>query len=253
MTLDVDPFQPANMEAMDGSTIPLTSGISRLNSNGTFVPNGYVATAHIFVDSNGNGKFSRSDAYRDIQLWVNVPPDIKATVVEPTLDVGSVPAGFGIENPIGGPAGKSVLWTPYNTDGSKSIYSPWYRSFTVHQLSNINWYNMHLDQAIASGSTDGNGNPLPPYLPFNSDTVATSVIPSVDELFDPSINNGFGVPYPNVNGALTSKSTGGGDPLPILRSNMDYYDPKRRSGSILAGDAGMAEWRYRYNCVLQYR
>src|SRR5262249_22290800 len=88
ITLDVDQFQPADMEAVDGTTTTLDNGVSRLNSGGNYQADGYVATAHVFVDSNGNGRFSRTDAYRDIQIAASVPADMKMTVVEPTVDTG---------------------------------------------------------------------------------------------------------------------------------------------------------------------
>ncbi|HEY3328423.1 MAG TPA: hypothetical protein VGK19_00235 [Capsulimonadaceae bacterium] len=249
--VDVPKFQPANLEGYKipavGSVVnPLVSdGKSHRNPGDPSqnVVHGYIGSAKIFIDGNNDGQFTRGEAYRDVQIWTGVQVDMATAIQEPTTDVGKVPAGFGIENNLSytsiAPSGTSAGWTPGDTT-NPSNYWPWFRSVTVHNFGNTNLVNVHFDQRLADGSTDGYGNLLPPSLTLSSDgNSSMAFIPSVDSLFA----GASGLPF---NGILSSSALSGSyaGAMPLVRSNIDFFSPTASWDGSKWIDTATTKWSY---------
>lgn len=228
MTVNVPQFQPANLEEYSYSAAfnnnQLVDGINRLSAsaNGANVPHGYIGETKIYIDSGNTGAWSSSKAYRQVQFWTGIQADMTTTIDQPTTDVGAVPAGFGIENPLASVwatptySGTSSSWNPFN-GSAPSYYSNWYRQITARNIGNVNLINVHFDQYLDYSSNH--------FVPYNTPVVPLNL--SADEnssqSFIPSIDS-----MNNLSGVLTSNpatSTGGPAGLmPIVRSSLDYFD-----------------------------
>lgn len=135
----------------------------------------------VYIDVNNNGQLdlpggealrqtppvTREEPYREFRISLVVPPDIRLRVEEETVDLGTVPHGFGIH-----PDTTNFAFRPPLSD-SDPVYNtnPWYQSlkpfwkpFTVRSLSNVNLLNVRavgsVDYLNASNSPIFQ-NPLP--------------------------------------------------------------------------------------------
>jgi hypothetical protein len=213
----VPKYQPANLEAFQINTIgtEATSAIGGTNhqalvnagsSLGQYVPQGYVATARVYVDSAGNGRYIPGEAYRDIQVWVGVQVDQSMHMDSTTLDEGAVPAGFGLWYP------SNATWNPfYNPAGLVNpLYTPEYKQFEIHNVGNVNMLNVHLDQMIGANNGSGGAVSALPPMAMSSDTNSIYA----------------GIPFTDdANGDLSGTQANGTIPFPLVRTSFDYFDP----------------------------
>jgi hypothetical protein len=269
--VQVPKYQSANLEGFQVNAAGLATGLpgtpyGRGQVENTYMPNGYVGSAHIFVDTSPPGatntRWNSKTAYRTVQYWAGVPADMSMSIDEPTLPIGAVPAGFGIEtgNPFApytnAAAGRpiaSITPTPFNltpTVGSAGNYYSYYQQFTLRNNGNVNLINVHMDQELGGPDVYGTATSaqiLPPYLQLTSDQNATPFValnPNTswsDSLsFIPSIDNGNGLlsgnPAPNwptYGGPLLIRSSLDPD---IYTPNPDEYDLRGNPPASRAGD-----------------
>src|SRR5205085_370105 len=108
------------------------------------IPSGYAGTYYVFVDSSGNGTLDRPnsfiesdseepsatrEAFRNLQLGAGVPPDLRAAVLTPTVDLGSEAETTGYTPAAPGPGnGVFDVWS--------GTYQELFKPFEVAILGN---------------------------------------------------------------------------------------------------------------------
>jgi hypothetical protein len=202
--VNVPLHQPANLESYyPGAGAPYvyqTTGATRLQTLPAYVGKGYVGSYRIYVNNN-LGARSRQQAYRTVQVWTSVPADTSTSITQPTIDIGNVPAGYGIDL-LG--ANNNSNWSPLAPNYG---LAPFYQPITIVNNGNVNLLNLHLDQYV---DYYANGISQPPTLEPNAFGSYTSSGLSTIPSFDVS---------PGGTGLLTSTPL-----LPIVRSSLDYFN-----------------------------
>ncbi len=136
LSLDIPRFQPASG--------PMDSIASRRP--------GYRGHPVIYIDGGGSGFQATSDTYRDFAAGVRIAPDERLSLGTPTIDLGSMPSGGGMNGgtPTGFPnvRGPRLSWDP------TSIFRPWrseydnmFEDFSVFNDGNVNMLNVRVAKA----------------------------------------------------------------------------------------------------------
>jgi outer membrane protein assembly factor BamB len=144
--IEVPKFQPANVA-------------QNFNANGEALAAGYLGNYFIYVDSDGNGSFTRSgawdetadginpantrEAYRNFALGASVPVDERMSVTTPTLNLGNLSSGLGYTPALPGPL--NPLFSPW--DGA---YEDIFKPFRVVNEGNVNMLNLRLAKATTT-------------------------------------------------------------------------------------------------------
>ncbi len=184
---------------------PFNTGIARTDSGGNnplFNP-GYEGRFSVLVEQDGNVRQRagvNTAAFREFNLGSSLGPDQRLVVTTPTLDLGSLPMGFGY--------GPGVISNPginyQRTLGPTSAFNPYggyattgFRTFQVLNEGNVNLLNVRL----AKGTADATGTIFPWqfFSPTNEDTGyvsgLTDLWSDIDDVFAPRLN---GNPVPIV-------------------------------------------------------
>jgi hypothetical protein len=150
---------------------------SRRLPNQRITPFGYTARLLVYIDSNGNGQWDSSgtpggttnpasgvdvnaqnvvgrtgqEAYREFEVWMGVPVDMKMAAVESVVDVGALPHGFGLQNGLlgYGATNPGFVPPPFPVPGAVSPYSNFFKPFTIQNQGNVNLYNVRAAQQTA--------------------------------------------------------------------------------------------------------
>lgn len=163
----------------------------------TLVPWGYTTRLLVYVDSNSNGRLdlgnagsnpnlaasgfnpnnpginAQSDieeAYREVEVWVGVPADIRLGRVEQTIDLSAplgLPHGFGAQNGLlgynpGGNAPLNLGFAPpplfdLTLFSGAGPYDPFFKTFNVRNDGNVNLWNVRTASRAAVLQRDLNG------------------------------------------------------------------------------------------------
>jgi hypothetical protein len=198
------------------------------------VPFGYTARLFVYVDSNNDGRlniasnvgggntgvdFNNRDiqpqagyeeAYREFEVWVGVPVDMKLKAVESIVDLGSVPHGFAVQNGLLGyndpglPAPLNLGFVPPrapNATPATNFYNAFYKNFSIQNLGNVNLWNLRAAQRTSPSSTGVPFRDLglvsdivdPRFGVFSLRAdpagVVGNIVTSLDRPFDPIWNN----------------------------------------------------------------
>lgn len=182
-SLSVPQFQPANY---DGVVPGLPT-------------NGYVGKAYIYLDINGDNHLQKSgtlgldslkqkttgasaEPYRELFFNARVPMDRRVQIDEASIDLGTVPQGFGLSSmagdgtpiPFDGPSlTLASLWT-------SSPWAPFFKPFTAHNLGNVNMINLKVANKVYKNV---NGSGVLQDLYLNSDTVNDNPLTSSAPVF----------------------------------------------------------------------
>ena len=120
--------------------------------------NGYASRTFIYIDSNGNGRFdgwenavsgkvnkTPMEAYREITAGIKVAEDRRFLIEEQTVDLGSLPGGFGFNFGVILPGAPASGFRPDNP-----IFQPYWKPFRVRNEGNLNLYPLYLGKAFGS-------------------------------------------------------------------------------------------------------
>ncbi len=168
---------------------------------------GYSSRTYVFADSNNNGRFDglesvlqpgvsqnlRIEAYRELVSTATVQPDERLFVEEQTIDLGSLPGGFGFN------WGNLFANHPSSTfRPDNPIFEPFWKTFTVRNEGNVNLYPVYLGKAF--GSPSGTVFLFSDMVSFFTGMPAwTTVASTLDTRFWPQPNPfypGNNQPYP---------------------------------------------------------
>ena len=152
--ISVPHYQPANQQVYQKSALntPYASGLETppVKPDGTndivdplVFPMGYVTTRRIYIPDQA-GFYRPGAAYRDVRVYTGVPPDYGTQMGDATVEVGSVPSGFGIQTTqFAGLTDMNGITTfdPFNID-----FADYYKPLTIYNTGNVNLLNVHLDQ-----------------------------------------------------------------------------------------------------------
>jgi outer membrane protein assembly factor BamB len=121
---------------------------------------GYASRTFIYIDSNGNGRFdgwenaysnkvnrTPMEAYREITAAIKVAKDQRFLIEEQTVDLGSLPGGFGFNFGVIFPGAPTSGFRPDNP-----IFQPYWKPFRVRNEGNVNLYPLHLGKAFGSAA-----------------------------------------------------------------------------------------------------
>ncbi len=250
VTVAVPKYQPPNLEVWDANaqnSYPHTS--TAFNPN-TSIPQGYVATAHVFVDTGQHHRFIPGDAYRDVQVWVGVPVDMSMSIDEQTTDVGNVPAGFGLNTPTAGTNAAYGKWSPLASGSTltsssvpnASAFQNYYKTVTVHNKGNVNLLNVRFDQLISgpdvSGTNYDGSTKTPtvgPFLTlFSDENELPYVVTNQSTWFD---SLSYIPSYDNTAALLRGDSS---QPPVLIRSSIDsdVYTPNPDEFDLAGNSSG---------------
>ncbi len=190
LEVDVPKYQPANVNTAyydinttrSGSVLNPRTLLAPLKvSTGSDVsgdPNlkrlmqpsaGYVASMLLYVDSNNNGRFDGTtntgttvqtggsavqEVFRQMNVGLCVPPDLRMRTEEATLDVGKEPHSVGYSPVLPfGPSGVGP-WTgstsPFDDPNGHTYFVP----FTVKNEGNVNLVNLRVAKVAAPAGAD---------------------------------------------------------------------------------------------------
>lgn len=145
----------------------------------------------IFAESNYETPISSARvAYRAMEIGAAVPPDIKLSVSEDTVDLGNLPHSAGYSYPISSNDSYDFLFAPsgLGTWRGNAAGSPWnddnqignfFRPITVNSDSNINLVNLRAAKATGYPGQpfyDNKGNLLVAPIQLASDQVSGNVL-----------------------------------------------------------------------------
>ncbi len=168
--------QPGSVKYTGSGEIPPVdeNGTDLINHSGQAFPMGYITLQRLYVPGSG-GRFSLQRPYRDVRIYTGVPVDMKTSIVNPTTDIGQVPAAFGVQTEQYTTANNPQivnqlgLFTPYNPAFTNpNIINSYFKPLTVHNDSNVNLLNAHFDQKAQSFTAAG--APVQQTLHLYSDT-----------------------------------------------------------------------------------
>ncbi len=218
------------------------------------VPFGYTARLIVYIDANNNGKLNLAtnvanansgidpnnpdierqgteEAYREFEVWMGVPVDMKLVAQESLVDLGTLSHGFGMQNGLLGynntalPVGLQQGFFPPLLGPVQGGYNPFFQNFTVQNRGNVNLYNVRAAQRYVA--YDAQRRPFVQSLLMQSDVVnqsfgiaafgadpnpalngvtqvATSLDPNLDESWN-TITGAAG--YPEVYAQFAGKHT----------------------------------------------
>jgi hypothetical protein len=145
--------------------LPADRRLSQLGDNGlpngtlNVSPFGYTTRLRVYIDSNNNGTFDESEAYRDVETWMGVAVDQSMSAnekspVEVTGPTGGLAMGFGMQNGFlgysqnGNAFDQGLLPAPlFNTATfNASPYRPFFADFAVKNRGNVNLWNLRAGQ-----------------------------------------------------------------------------------------------------------
>lgn len=216
-TLTIPKYQPANL-SYEEVYLPSTGA-----DTGSQVPVGYQAVEKVFVNTNNSNPpvWVQGEAYRDFTIKAGVPINVATHMGQQTVDVGTVPGGFGVQmdpyltaldpNIVTGNAttnNKTAtdlpwLFTPYT-----AYYQRYFQPLAVYNDGNVNLLNIHLDQKNQANAT-------PPIQSLQSNTVDNNAsIPDIDFLNETYPDSGL-----NANDLLPNSAVG--NEAFLLRSSLD--------------------------------
>lgn len=126
-------------------------------------PFGYTSQVRVFVDEgSGNvnqdndGKWEDGEPFRIVEVWTGVPVDMGLKSNETPVDLGALPAGFGIQNGVMGyrtlaPNNPGFLPDPIGrlnpTDpNNRSTFDKFFKKMTIQNIGNVNLYNLRSAQ-----------------------------------------------------------------------------------------------------------
>ena len=178
-------YQPANQQLYISSGQTNALGLSNYNGLGEIPPTsltsnanytfpmGYVTTRRIYIPDQ-TGFYRPGAAYRDVRIYTGVPPDYSTQMGDSTVDVGSVPSGFGIQTSkfaaLSDSVNNTTTFDPFNL-----AFQDYYKPLKIYNTGNVNLLNVHLDQ---KQSTPTNAQQA---LSLVSDALdVTSFIPGYD-------------------------------------------------------------------------
>lgn len=143
---------------------------SNFNGGGSVTPFGYTTRMRVYVDANGNGVWDSQNGeepYRVVELWLGVPVDMGLRATESPVDLGALPAGFGIQN---GNLGYGGTFDASEQAGLappplRQPYSPFFRPFTIQNTGNVNLWNLRASQRVElpSSTSPGTGSQNVPF------------------------------------------------------------------------------------------
>jgi hypothetical protein len=121
---------------------------------------GYASRTFIYVDSNGNGRFdgwenaltgqvnkTPMEAYREVTAGIKVAADPRFLIEEETIDLGSLPGGFGFNF---GALFAGAPTSDFRPDNP--IFEPYWKPFRVRNEGNVNLYPLYLGKAFGSAA-----------------------------------------------------------------------------------------------------
>jgi hypothetical protein len=162
LQVSVPRYQPANLQIFD--TTQGAIGPEAIASTNDEYPMGYIAQQQrVYVDSNHNGRWDPGEAYRTFATFGGVPVDMTTNIETPTIDLGKLPEGLGLQTENFPALG---TFMPYLTQTQLSSipastqipgYYPFYKPVTVFNRGNTNLLNVHFDQKIDFSNTLGAG------------------------------------------------------------------------------------------------
>jgi hypothetical protein len=154
IALNVPQFQPAvdQTKLLAASSNPDDLLSVKPDSANNVLPQGYYTVLDLYVDSNNDGTFVDTDAFRQFHLSANVERDPQLTVGTPTVDLGNLAnsTGFSPLDPLS--QGVNGRFNP-----STGVWRSAYQPFTIQNNSN---YNL-TDLRVAKASTVGLSNEQP--------------------------------------------------------------------------------------------
>ena len=150
------PATAYSQQYRSGGEIPPVNeaGTSQILANSDSVfPMGYVTTKRLFVP-DGRGFYNPRRAYRDVRIYTGVKVDMQTSIVNPTTDIGKVPAAFGVQTENDPTYG---LFSPYGSLASgtyqASPFGSYFKPLEVHNDGNVNLLNVHFDQRVNNAGT----------------------------------------------------------------------------------------------------
>ena len=203
----VPKYTAANLEVCTDQ--PITTGLTEIPHTNSLdpaldVPEGYYSKTRVYIDlgSSDNHRFDpNTSAYRDVAVMIGVPVDMGMSIDQPTVDLGTVTAGFADQT--GNPwepykRTEGALANPTDAEQSTEIFSQYYQPITIRNNGNVNLMNVHVDSDVYLDPVSTSDQSGPSYVRLTSDQtetpyqVASALNPSnwTDSLsFIPSIDN----------------------------------------------------------------
>jgi hypothetical protein len=263
LSVKIPKFQPANLVAMHtttstylapnanndetGATQVTTGGgdvqlpqlaadrrISSVGNNGlpsgnpVISPFGYTTRLRVYIDSNNNGQYDDTEAFRDVETWLGVAVDQSLSAnekspVEITGPTGGLAMGFGMQNGFlgygqgTGAFPQGLLPAPlFSGTFQDSPYKPFFASFAVKNSGNVNMWDLRAAQRASSSSTGSptafyqlrstTVDPLQGIFSFGADPglgvmpqVVTSLDANLDTAWDAFFQSGSAATNPLLN------------------------------------------------------
>ncbi len=157
---------------------------------------GYLSRSFIYVDVNGNGRFDgyetlftsyanlrRIEAFRELNIAVNVAPDPRLVMEEQTIDFGSLPAGFGFN---WGNLFANANDSDFRPDNP--IFAPFWKSLTIRNAGNVNLDPVYWGKAVGSPTSSTGFFFSDVVSPFLGMPAWTTVHTTLDPRFWPQEN-----------------------------------------------------------------
>ncbi|WP_394793181.1 hypothetical protein [Armatimonas sp.] len=131
-------------------------------------PFGYSSRLRVFVDNgsgnaqnNNNGRWDDGEPFRFVEVWAGVPVDMGLKSAETPLDLGALPAGFGIQNGLmgyqyGSASNPGVLPDPIGrlAPTVAAPYDKFFKKMTIQNIGNVNLYNLRAAQTTQQLTTN---------------------------------------------------------------------------------------------------
>lgn len=208
-------------------------GSGLFDGNYAITPFGYTSRLRVFVDfgsgnvnNNYNGRWEDGEPFRIVEVWTGVPVDMGLKSTESPVDLGALPAGFGIQNGLMGyqsgasnnpgflpdPIGRLNPADP----NDRAPFDKFFKKMTIQNVGNVNLYNLRAAQktetltdvdvqdvkffgyfGLVSETVDsrygiqavGADPSLTANVPYTPATLMPQVVTSLDRQFDAAFNN----------------------------------------------------------------
>lgn len=213
-------------------------------------PFGYTTRLFLYVDSNSDGQLNLAqntagttgagtqqssgvdyrnpdiaaargnyeEAYREFEVWMGVPVDLKLRAVESVVDLGSVAHGFGMQNGLLG-YGQGSLPQGFVPAPLPTAYGQFFKTVTIQNTGNTNLWNLRANQRFLDVA---GGTLVPRSLTMRSDLV----------------NPGFGIASFGADPNLNDPLIGANAMVQIATSLDTNFDPVYAVEALFAPFAG---------------
>lgn len=209
LTWTVERYQPANLSLFT-------------DASGANLPGGYRSRGTLYIDSNNNGRAdgiednlanvptsTRREAFRTLSLGVGVPVDETMAIVEPTLDLGSLPHSLGYTPMAPWQAGN--LFVP--DISAAGLFRNFLQPFTLENRGNVNMRDLRVATRIGQ-------LPGPTYFSVAYNSGSTDPLAWLDAV--PNLISNMNPPFAPSLGAAPDLLDASGNPRVLL--------PKARAG-----------------------